>query len=73
MACCLPHCEHKWLDAGNLGLLPLGTMNTHLVSFHWICRLPLLLAAFCGALRVRSFLSFRTFKMPCNAGDLETA
>ena len=32
----LPPCQHKRLEAGNLGLLPLGTINTHPVSFHWI-------------------------------------
>ena len=26
MACCLPHCQLKRLDARSLGLLPLGTM-----------------------------------------------
>ena len=33
----LPPYQNKWLEARNLGLLPLGTINMYLVSFHWIC------------------------------------
>ena len=32
----LPPCQHKWLEARSLGPSPLGTLNAHLVSFHWI-------------------------------------
>ena len=32
----LTPCKHKWLEAWNLGLSSLGTLNTHMVNFHWM-------------------------------------
>ena len=32
----LAPCKHKWLEAWNLGLSSLCTLNTHIVNFHWI-------------------------------------
>ena len=71
MACCL--LVNKCWRQGALAFCRLARSTCTLLASTRSVACPFCLAAFCRALRVHSSLSFRTFKMPCNAGDLETA